>query len=46
VVRVSEPLARKYRVSIVVAGFEPLDILQGVFLSVQQLEEGRAEVQN
>jgi hydrogenase expression/formation protein HypD len=41
-----EPLARKYRVPIVVTGFEPLDILQGVFLCVKQLEEGRAEVQN
>ena len=41
-----EPLARKYRVPIVVTGFEPLDILQGVFMCVQQLEEGRAEVEN
>jgi hydrogenase expression/formation protein HypD len=41
-----EPLALKYRVPIVVTGFEPLDILQGVFLCVKQLEEGRAEVQN
>src|SRR6202007_988584 len=41
-----EPLARKYRVPIVVTGFEPLDILQGVYLCVRQLEEGRAEVEN
>jgi hydrogenase expression/formation protein HypD len=41
-----EPLARKYRVPVVVTGFEPLDILQGVFLCVKQLEEGRAEVEN
>ncbi len=40
------PLARKYRVPIVVTGFEPLDILQGVHLCVRQLEEGRAEVEN
>ena len=41
-----EPLARKYRVPIVVTGFEPTDILQGVYLCVRQLEEGRAEVEN
>ena len=40
------PIARKYRVPIVVTGFEPLDILQGVLMSIQQLEQGRAEVQN
>lgn len=40
------PLAARYRVPIVVTGFEPLDILQGVLLCVQQLESGRAEVQN
>lgn len=41
-----EPIAAKYHVPIVVTGFEPLDILQGVLMCVQQLEEGRAEVQN
>src|SRR5206468_3584737 len=41
-----EPIAAKYRVPIVVTGFEPLDILQGVFMCVQQLEQGRAEVEN
>ncbi len=40
------PLAAKYRVPIVVTGFEPLDILHGVLMSVQQLEQGRAEVEN
>ena len=40
------PLARQYRVPIVVTGFEPLDILHGVFMAVQQLESGRAEVEN
>jgi hydrogenase expression/formation protein HypD len=40
------PLAAKYRVPIVVTGFEPLDILQGVLMCVQQLEAGRAEVEN
>ena len=41
-----EPIARKYRVPIVVTGFEPLDILQGVYLCLKQLEEGRTEVEN
>jgi hydrogenase expression/formation protein HypD len=41
-----EPLARKYRVPIVVTGFEPIDILQGVLQCVRQLEEGRFEVEN
>ena len=40
------PLAVEYRVPIVVTGFEPLDILEGVYLCVKQLEEGRAEVEN
>jgi hydrogenase expression/formation protein HypD len=40
------PLAAKYRVPIVVTGFEPLDILQGVLMCVRQLEEGRAVVEN
>jgi hydrogenase expression/formation protein HypD len=41
-----EPLAAKYRVPIVITGFEPLDILDGVFRCVRQLEEGRARVEN
>jgi hydrogenase expression/formation protein HypD len=41
-----EPIARKYRVPIVVTGFEPLDILQGIYMTIRQLEEGRAEVEN
>ncbi len=41
-----EPIAAKYKVPIVVTGFEPLDILQGVCMCVKQLEEGRAEVEN
>jgi hydrogenase expression/formation protein HypD len=41
-----EPIARKHRVPIVVTGFEPADILQGVYMCVLQLEEGRAEVEN
>jgi hydrogenase expression/formation protein HypD len=41
-----EPIARKYGVPIVVTGFEPLDILQGIYMTIRQLEEGRAEVEN
>lgn len=41
-----EPLVKRYRVPIVVTGFEPLDILQGVYLCVKQLEQGRAELEN
>ena len=41
-----EPIAAKYRVPIVVTGFEPLDILEGMLLAVRQLEEGRHEVEN
>jgi hydrogenase expression/formation protein HypD len=41
-----EPIARRYRVPVVVTGFEPVDILEGVYLCVRQLEEGRAEVEN
>lgn len=40
------PLAEEFRVPIVVAGFEPLDILYGLSLILRQLREGRAEVEN
>src|SRR5262245_46670520 len=41
-----EPLARRYRVPIVVTGFEPVDMLEGILRTVRQLEDGRAEVEN
>jgi hydrogenase expression/formation protein HypD len=41
-----EPLARRYRVPIVVTGFEPIDLLEGVLRVVRQLESGQAEVDN
>ena len=41
-----EPLIQKYRIPLVVTGFEPVDILQGVFMCIEQLEQGRAEVNN
>jgi hydrogenase expression/formation protein HypD len=40
------PIVEKYRVPIVVTGFEPLDILQGVYLCVHQLEHGQFRVEN
>src|SRR5947207_13196307 len=40
------PIARRYRVPVVVTGFEPLDLLEGVLRTVRQLEAGRAEVEN
>jgi len=41
-----EPIARRFHAPIVVTGFEPLDILHGLYLSIRQLEEGRADVEN
>jgi hydrogenase expression/formation protein HypD len=41
-----EPISADYRVPIVVSGFEPLDILEGILLVVRQLEQGKAEVEN
>jgi hydrogenase expression/formation protein HypD len=40
------PLAEKYGVPIVVTGFEPLDLLDGIRRAVLQLESGRHEVEN
>jgi hydrogenase expression/formation protein HypD len=40
------PLARRYKVPIVVTGVEPVDILHGIYYCVKQLEEGRSEVEN
>jgi hydrogenase expression/formation protein HypD len=39
-------IAKKYNVPVVVTGFEPLDILQGILMVVQQLENGQHEVIN
>jgi hydrogenase expression/formation protein HypD len=41
-----EPLAHRFQVPVVVTGFEPLDLLEGILRTVQQLEAGRAEVEN
>jgi hydrogenase expression/formation protein HypD len=40
------PLSQKYRTPIIVTGFEPVDILQGILMCVKQLEEGRFETEN
>jgi hydrogenase expression/formation protein HypD len=40
------PIAQEYQVPIVVTGFEPVDILKGILMTVQQLEAGRAESGN
>ena len=41
-----EPIAERYRVPIVVTGFEPLDILRGLYATLKALEEGRWTVEN
>ncbi len=41
-----ERLAGRYRMPMVVSGFEPLDLLQATYMLVRQLEEGRCEVEN
>ena len=41
-----EPIVRRFGVPIVVTGFEPVDLLQGILSCLRQLEAGRAEVEN
>jgi len=41
-----EAVSNRYKVPIVVTGFEPIDILDGILMAVRQLEGGRAEVEN
>ncbi len=41
-----EPLSRKYKIPIVITGFEPLDLVQGIYLAVCQLENGETKVEN
>jgi hydrogenase expression/formation protein HypD len=40
------PLVERFGVPIVVTGFEPLDVLEGIRRTVHQLEDGRAELEN
>ncbi len=41
-----EPFAERYRKPVVIAGFEPLDVMQAIAMLVRQVNEGRAEVEN
>ncbi|HUB67351.1 MAG TPA: hydrogenase formation protein HypD [Candidatus Methylacidiphilales bacterium] len=41
-----EPIAERHRVPIVITGFEPMDLLEGVLMALRQLETGRAVVEN
>jgi len=41
-----ESVSARYKVPIVITGFEPLDLLEGTLLTLRQLESGRAEVEN
>jgi hydrogenase expression/formation protein HypD len=41
-----EPLAERFGVPIVITGFEPLDLLEGIYHCVRMLEEGRIGVEN
>jgi hydrogenase expression/formation protein HypD len=40
------PVAEKYKCPIVITGFEPVDLLQGILMAVQQLENGEYKVEN
>jgi hydrogenase expression/formation protein HypD len=40
------PIATQYQIPITVTGFEPLDIVQGILMTVRQLEKGACEVEN
>jgi hydrogenase expression/formation protein HypD len=39
-------IAEKYRIPIVVTGFEPVDLLEGILMAVRQLESGTHDVEN
>jgi hydrogenase expression/formation protein HypD len=41
-----EPIAEKHSIPIVVTGFEPLDLLEGILKTVEALEAGRTGVEN
>lgn len=40
------PLVEQFKVPIVITGFEPVDILQGILMTVKQLENGEAKLEN
>ncbi|MGL6021914.1 MAG: hydrogenase formation protein HypD, partial [Chitinophagaceae bacterium] len=41
-----EVLVSKYKIPIVITGFEPVDLLEGIFMVVQQLEKGEYKLEN
>ena len=41
-----EPIAEKWRIPIVITGFEPLDLVQGLYMLIAQLEQGTFKVEN
>ena len=40
------PLVEEFKIPMVVTGFEPVDLLQGILMTVQQLEKGEAKLEN
>lgn len=40
------PLVKKYKIPIVITGFEPLDLVQGIYMAVNQLEKGEYKLEN
>lgn len=40
------PITEKYKIPIIVTGFEPLDLLQGILMAIRQLEKGEHKVEN
>jgi len=40
------PIAKKHNIPIIITGFEPLDLVQGIYMAVLQLENNKAEVEN
>ncbi len=41
-----EPIAKRFRVPVVITGFEPIDMLEGILRCVRQLEAGQCQVEN
>jgi len=41
-----EPFSSQYHMPVVIAGFEPLDMMQAILMLVRQINQGRAEVEN
>ena len=40
------PIAKQYQIPIVVTGFEPLDLMQGILTTVEMLEDGKFDIKN